>query len=207
MTKLDLANHHNAWDQIPWLINGTLDPDEASAIKAHIATCAECSAEFERQQRLTAALTAVEPPMPSQAYALEEISHRLTTQKPAVGVFGQLGALMGRLTSPSLQGLAIGGALAATVLFVLMTTIPQEPKFETLTSPTAATDGVEIRLRFQTDIDPTTIRDLMAKAGATDISGPSETGLMRGIVSGDSAASIVETLKSDPRVVFVSRDQ
>lgn len=37
---------------IPWLINGTLDSDAEASARAHLATCADCRADFDAERRL-----------------------------------------------------------------------------------------------------------------------------------------------------------
>lgn len=205
MTESNITDRHDAWDQIPWLINGTLNAADQAAVEAHIATCAECSAEFDRQQRLNEVIATLDAPVPNQAQALESIAHRLTTQKSARGASGQIVDLISRLFTPT--RVALGGALAAMLVVAFVSFPLFEPRYETLTSPAASADGVEIRLRYQADVDPKVIRGLMADAGALNVTGPSETGLMKGIVKPDDAEAVLDQLRSDPRIVFVGKDQ
>ena len=207
MTSKDLAEHHNAWDQIPWLINGTLTFAEADAVNLHVSSCQECAAEMARQQRLAETVTALTPPMPSQAYALEEISSRLTTQKPAVGVLGQILKALSRIGGASAQSLLIGGAVAAVMLMFILANQPSEPQFETLTSPGIPANGVEIRLRFQSNADIHEIKNLLADNGVSDIVGPTDTGLISGTVAKESIETVIGHLKSDPRIIFIARDR
>ena len=44
--------HENAAQLIPWLINGTLDTAEAASVRAHLASCPGCRADFDAEQRL-----------------------------------------------------------------------------------------------------------------------------------------------------------
>lgn len=209
MTADNPLSHEEAWDQIPWLINGTLDDDDQAAVQAHIETCVECSAEMDRQQRLNEVIGASEAPYPSQALALEAIAHRLAPPQPAntqaTGAFDQISALIGRLFSPA--GIAFGGAIAAVLIFVVVSFQLFEPRYETLTSPDEPVNGVEIRLRFQITADPAAIRDLMTDAGALNVTGPSESGLMRGVVKSSEVEAIVDQLRADPRIVFIAEDR
>lgn len=49
-----LDAHEHAAQLIPWLINGTLDAEEAASIRAHLAVCPDCRADFDSEQRLHA---------------------------------------------------------------------------------------------------------------------------------------------------------
>ncbi|HEY2591105.1 MAG TPA: zf-HC2 domain-containing protein [Steroidobacteraceae bacterium] len=44
--------HECAAQLIPWLINGRLDADEAADVRAHLAICPDCRADFDSEQRL-----------------------------------------------------------------------------------------------------------------------------------------------------------
>ena len=57
----DMSAHRHTWDQIPWMVNGTLPQAERQAVELHLATCADCRAEFEFQRSLAASLEARKP--------------------------------------------------------------------------------------------------------------------------------------------------
>ena len=204
MTEANPLTRQQAWDRIPWLINGTLDAEEAAAVEAHISSCPLFRAEFEHQQRVNEAVKELEAPIPDQALALEAISHRLSRQKTAFSLADWFRSIAHRVTAPS--GLALSGAVAAVAVLLVVSLSLMEPRFETLSTPDPSVDGVEIRLRFQSEIDAAEIAELMRMTGATNIIGPSETGLMRGTVAEDVATDVVARLKSDPRVLFVAKD-
>src|SRR5215472_9973022 len=48
--------HERVAQLIPWLINGTLDAEEATTVRAHLAACPSCRADFESEERLYAAV-------------------------------------------------------------------------------------------------------------------------------------------------------
>lgn len=96
MTEEDRAEHHRVWDLLPWLVNGSLEGEEAAMARAHVETCPECARELERQIVLCEIVAAADAPIPSQAYALEEISDRLVDNAPGARVralFGRFGGL------------------------------------------------------------------------------------------------------------------
>ncbi len=204
MMQATTTTHEDAWDQIPWLINDTLGEAEAAAVRAHVATCKECQAEFTHQQRINDVVQEFEAPIPNPALALESISHRLTPPKPQNGLFTWIVMMAQRAAAP--RGLALGGALAAAAMIIVFGLSAFEPRFETLTTPEVVAEGVEIRVRYDSDANAADIIALMAEAGATDITGPSETGLLRGMVADPIAQEVVERLKSDPRVIFIAKD-
>ncbi len=44
--------HRQAWDLIPWVLNGTADEVEREQLQAHVIACEDCRVEFEFQQDL-----------------------------------------------------------------------------------------------------------------------------------------------------------
>lgn len=204
MTPPKPIDRDYALSQIPWLINGTLDAEEAEAIEAFIATCETCQAELAEQQRLAAVVKDASPPIPDANAALDAIAHRLTPQRAEPRGLAWMKDMIDRLLSPS--GAMMGGVLAATALLVVVGASLFEPRFDTLTSPAAATDGVEIRLRHQPGIPSAEIKDMLSTLGAQTVEGPSEGGVIRGVFDKDLADDIAETLRSDPRIIFVAKD-
>lgn len=59
--RAEICSHENATQRIPWLINGTLDAEEAASVRAHLAVCTACRADFESEQRLYEAVRAEGP--------------------------------------------------------------------------------------------------------------------------------------------------
>ena len=49
---LHSAEHRQAWDLIPWVLNGTASEAEQALVHAHLQGCADCRAEYEFEQRL-----------------------------------------------------------------------------------------------------------------------------------------------------------
>ena len=44
--------HRQAWDLIPWVLNGTADEAEREQLQSHLLACEDCRAEFEFQHDL-----------------------------------------------------------------------------------------------------------------------------------------------------------
>ena len=48
--------HRQAWDLIPWIVNGSAPETERQAVQAHLEACADCRQELEFQRQLQAAM-------------------------------------------------------------------------------------------------------------------------------------------------------
>ena len=46
----DTSVHRLAWDQIPWIVNGSLSETERLVVESHLQACADCREEFEFQR-------------------------------------------------------------------------------------------------------------------------------------------------------------
>lgn len=51
------AVHREVSELLPWYVNGTLEPNEASRVAAHIALCVECKREITSMDALAGAVT------------------------------------------------------------------------------------------------------------------------------------------------------
>ena len=73
MSRLD--EHARIREQLALFVAGALEADVESRIALHLATCADCSAELERWQRITGGLRRLPTPQPPAA--LFERTHAL----------------------------------------------------------------------------------------------------------------------------------
>ncbi len=54
----DSSIHRQAWDLIPWIVNGTADAPDRAAIETHLSQCEQCREELQFQRTLRATMTA-----------------------------------------------------------------------------------------------------------------------------------------------------
>jgi anti-sigma factor RsiW len=82
---------HLSIDELADAAEGLLDEDRAAFVESHLASCAECRANLEALQEVTAALRAdVSPPMPDAvAHRLEEVVAAENVHRTATSANGR----------------------------------------------------------------------------------------------------------------------
>lgn len=206
MTMEFTAEHEKVWDLIPWYVNGTLDPGEAALAERHIAACLDCQAELVRQEQLNDVIVHLDDVVPEQDAALDAIAARLSMPKERPGWINQIRGLLSSIVSTPLGGMKVSAGLAAAALLVMVVMWPQNNDFQTLTTPDATGAGIEIRVRYAPDIDPETVRALLRDYGATRVSEPTTTALIRAEVAPAQKQEIVDALRDNPLILFVAVD-
>ena len=206
--------HAEAWDAIPWLVNGTLSPHEATRVRDHVGRCGACASEVDDQRRLAAAVAATAPPEPGAATSWQAIEARLGPQdKPAVpaarapGLARMWDGLRG-LGARRLAGLSLGGGLVAAMLVLVVVPAPRTAEYETLTEAgtPAGGEAIELRVRPAPGADPERVRAALEAAGAAGVEGPSAGGLLRAHVPAEARDAALAALRADPLFLVVAAD-
>ena len=99
---------------------GALEPAEAAAVEAHVATCPDCAAELASLQPLPALIVRADGlEIPSPPADLEErILDRVAASRPRRRM-SWLPRRFGRLTATALAGVAVGAAATALAIAVI----------------------------------------------------------------------------------------
>lgn len=209
----DSLVHRHTWDQIPWMVNGTLPEGERPAVETHLAGCADCRSELEFQRHLAASLEA--------GSAGEIDSHeswkRLRARIDAVARPER--TRHGPRRSRSLSGEWIPWLVAAMVvqaigLGALGTVIWSKPAapltsagvYRTLSAPEAAAGSATIRAVFAPNTSVGDMQALLKEAGLQVQSGPSSGGVWSLEPTRDSSRSGTlaawQKLRDNPEVRF-----
>jgi anti-sigma factor RsiW len=169
----DLA-HRRVLENLPWYVNGQLEPEEFHRVETHLGGCAACRREADGLAMLLSTHAAAIPDRPVDEARLDALFARIdryeaTRRERLVGVrniarpslwqrFRE--ALASWLTmQPALVAGAFAAVLlAAVVVPVLRSQAPEVPQYEVL-GP--ATDALSIRVRFQTAADATALERLI----------------------------------------------
>ena len=184
-----------AWDLIPWLVNGTLSPDERRVVERYASNDADFAAEVAHQRQIAKLVQSSEVENLHQDDALRSIEDLLQAPKSAR-----------KWSWPRFSIWLVGGAVAAG-LVVLMPMINQSQDFTTATSETEVVPASQVRIRVSPDVPFDEVAARLAELGAFDIEAPSEAGVIRANIPVERRDEVLLALRSDPMILFVATDE
>jgi hypothetical protein len=215
--------HDEAFELIPWLVNGRLSSEERDRLERHLVHCGECRREVESQQRLRLAVRRDESNIEYAPHAsFQKLWHRIEERPQGEATDAGIDAAAGRarhLPSEHGQGwnlrrrwmmaagtvLAMGlGLLAATQWHV--SSPARVPEYRTASTPPAEPDrDGQIRVVFAPNVTVDELTRIVSETRLTIVGGPSDSGVYTLAVQsgqGTRVADAIARLRSDPRVRF-----
>ncbi|HLF10492.1 MAG TPA: hypothetical protein VJA26_04705 [Gammaproteobacteria bacterium] len=211
-------NHDQAFELLPWLINGTLTGAELHSVESHVRDCLTCRLALREQHGLRAAIQA-HPTVPLSAEQgfdrLIREMDRTRAQAPTRGEWSPFGR--GFALSWTRFALAALGIAAVGIVAWLAATggvERAEPAFTTLgrRAPEKVTraDDVRLDLIFATWVTETDMRVLLNEIDGTIVGGPSDLGrytvrLNATTLTAAQVGELIERLGHDRRIRFAGR--
>ncbi|MFK7763120.1 MAG: anti-sigma factor [Roseobacter sp.] len=211
MTPDTLLSCSTVREQLPWLLNNTLTRAETNAMNDHIAQCPACAAELASERALSDQLQNLDALAFQEAASWDRMID--TLDPPARnGFLTALGEAWEKLRAQT--WFSVGApAFALAVLLVGFfavdfNTIQAPGTFETLSTPSDSSliGLIEVRVLPAGADAVSDLSEWMQELGLTDISGPSEAGLLRGNISEDQRVEILAALRADARVALAVTD-
>lgn len=200
------SRHREAWDLLPWMINGTLTQPQLRRIEQHLEECERCRKECDSQRALRAQLCNNEVVLETPHAALRKLMLRID-QDMAAAV-----APPEPRKSRRNQWLAAAVVIQAVGLIALggfmswkLNDLRQAPRYMTLSSaPVVTREGPVARVVFATAAPAGEIAALLHSFDAQIVAGPTDAGVYT--VSLPKAPSVptdvVSRLRDHPEVVF-----
>jgi len=192
-----MTGHRQAWELIPWVVNGRASDDERALVDAHLRDCPDCRDELAFQQQVHGALATeiAEPAVqPSMTQLWSRIDGR-ESPRPAVS------ATVVRWLAVAVVIEAIGlGALSIDALR------SDDAPYRTLTAPVAAAPGATIRIVPADDLPLSALHQLLDENHLQIVGGPTEAGVLSlAPRDGDAAiepSATLQKLRANPGVRF-----
>lgn len=201
---------------LPWYVNGTLTPDDAARVEAHLASCASCASDARAQARLRSLLRAPAPVEYAPSAGLRKLLTRIEEverEYPESGAEIPRDRASRRTGSRAVRWLVAAVVVQAVGLAAIGASQlwpPQggesSPTYRTLTSSaTTAHDAQRFRVVFEQTMTLAELGDLLRVHRLTIVAGPSESGILTlALPEPDPAleSSVLASLRADAHVRF-----
>lgn len=195
------AAHTRAALVLPWYVNGTLSPDESTAVRTHLARCLVCRRELANLQSLLEAINARSHEPRTEA-ALDRMHARLERPPAARRLFPWAAA----------AALVVVAGLAGFIGMNTGLIGGDRDSHGYLTLGARSVDAtamsqVTARIVFGHGTTERQLRELLLAAGAELIDGPTPRGAytiaLPGVSPADDPQQAVADLRASARVLFV----
>lgn len=201
-------NHTDAWDLIPWVVNGRAAADQSTRFERHLTHCAECRAELDAQRELMQSMQ-TRPTVETMPHAsLQKLWARIDGEPPvrssAAPVPRRWPGQSGWLAAAVVVQTALLGVLSI-VLLNSRDTPTDQGAYRTVSSPAAIADTPAVRAVFAPDTRLGELQVLLERAHLHIVNGPTAEGVLTlalATPAGD-AQQALSMLRADPHARFV----
>ena len=211
--------HRQAWDLIPWIVNGSAPESERLVVQAHLEECMDCRQELDFQRQLRAAMAVQSTAEIDMHDSWQRLRSRLeTAARPDATVRGaqrrsrSAGKAGGKSAMPWLvaamvvQAIGLGALGAAWWSHTTAhTTAPESAPastatvYRTLSAPEAMVQAATIRVVFAPEVTVAQVQATLAAARLQVRAGPSDVGVWTLGPAGDSNRAATEAALSELR--------
>jgi anti-sigma factor RsiW len=204
--------HAEAWNLLPWLASGRIQPSDREWVEAHVQGCARCRAELEAQRQVSSQMLAGESPAVAasdEQRSFDKLWARIEAAESAAAT-GTHGSAPAPRASRTVRWLAAAVIVQGfgLALFAL-NALRDSDDFRTVARVEAArADAPAVRVVFAPEATIATINTLLAHQGLSIVSGPGLSGNFTAalstdaVASGASAESVAAVISRDPNVTF-----
>jgi predicted anti-sigma-YlaC factor YlaD len=173
-------DHRQTQALLSWYLTGRLDPAEAGRVKAHLDVCGACRTELAAERCLREAVLSAPPP--ENAIDLPP-RRRIPIVTWALGGMG-----------------AIAASLAVAVVTLQPAHAPARHEIYRTLGDSPATGMGEVVVVFDPTCSAEQMRDVLARAGARIVDGPTTTGAYVLRIPHGGRQAALATLRSSPGV-------
>lgn len=212
------SQHRQAWDLIPWIVNGTASESDRQNVEQHLHECADCREELEFQRRLQRAMAHESAPETDAVAGWARLRERLDadgTASPNARLTTRRWQRVERTWMPwvvavmVLQGIGLG--VLGTALWSRSAPSPATvaasvDAYRTLSAPQAPVRPASVRAVFAPTMTLAELRAALSGAHLQIVSGPSDADVWSLGPAGDSTraatAAALSALRTSSNVRF-----
>ena len=191
-----------ALELLPWYVNGTLEGAERELVGRQALTSLTCRKELERLRRLHRLIQRDDAESVAADRGFERLMERINSaaSRPGAG-------RRSRFFSWTRLAIAASLIAALAVPFAWRTDGPAKAPatYETLSRVASAHDGARLRVVFAPGVPQAEQDALLARHDLTVVGTPTADGIITlRVAEGADPATVVDVLRSDPRIAFVT---
>ena len=195
--RLRGSDHDEVQRLLPWLVNGTLAPEEVAVLEDHLEECAECRAELQAERQLAREFASMDVGLDSDWTSIEQSpdAERPIIIRPDA---------WWRRKVPAAWAVAGPLAAAAAMALVFINVAPPQPldqKYHALGAATAARPANVVVL-FESESREKDVRAALDAADARLVDGPTETGAYLLSVDGNKREQALKTLRDSNAIAL-----
>jgi len=195
--RLHSTDHDQVQRLLPWLINGTLAPEEVAMLESHLAECAECRAELQTERQLAREFASMDAGLDSDWASIEQSGEGERPSRIRPDAWW-------RRKVPALWALTGPLAAAAAMALVFINVAPPQPpdqKYHAL-SAAAALRSANVVVLFESESRERDVRAALDAADARLVDGPTETGAYLLRVDGNKRDQALKTLRDSNAIAL-----
>lgn len=198
-------NHRDAWDLVPWFVNGTLGAAERAAMERHLDECADCRGEVHSQRELMQAMRAQPQVEAMPRASLRRLWNRIDAhalpQRADATPSARRQPAASRWFAAAAAGIVL--ALGATLVVLGPWRAGPAAQYRTVSDQAASLPEGSIRAVFAGELTVSELQQLLQDARLRAVAGPTSSGVYTlAPASGSDTRAALEVLRAHPGVRF-----
>ncbi|MDB5987635.1 MAG: hypothetical protein JWR16_2688 [Nevskia sp.] len=207
-TNDTFSRHREAWELIPWVVNGTATPEQNRVVEQHLEDCGDCREELVFQSQLHAAMNPESTREAVPKPALDRLWQRIDGAA-AVQLSRTQRRRQRRIDSGFARGLlalviveAIGVATLGGALWKRGEAAAHTPVYRTLSTSTETSQHATIHAVLVPSLAVGQLQTLLSASQLQIVGGPSKTGVyaLAPMSSSVDTNMALAQLRADPNI-------
>ncbi len=199
-----------AWELIPWYVNGSLSEGEVERIERLGEKHPELAAEIDRQAALAVGVCELDVPSTTDdaGKSWDALRSRIEAENAARAPIVEARPWWAGWVPSFQNGLALAGVSCAAMIVALVALGPEQELvddgFRTLTTAPES-EGAVIKFQSAADLEQSVVAEIVARYNLKLIGEPTSPGVYRALAAdGTDLDAAAATLMADPGIVFAA---